>query len=150
MRWSATTTSMCLVALLLSPSGAYAYREVFADGTLMIDEELITPENDRNTTGKPVYVHLPSLALGNGSSIGSLAVVEGDIDFDPDVDGADFLVWQRGGSPDSLSATELANWQATYGAVVPRRGNSSGISEPPMVVLGCVALFAITGSLRRS
>ena len=31
------------------------------------------------------------------------------------VDGTDFLIWQRGGSPDSLSASDLAAWQANYG-----------------------------------
>jgi autotransporter-associated beta strand protein len=31
------------------------------------------------------------------------------------VDGNDFLVWQRGGSPNPLSAQDLARWKATYG-----------------------------------
>lgn len=32
-----------------------------------------------------------------------------------DVDGDDFLLWQRGGSPTSLSAGELGTWKANYG-----------------------------------
>jgi hypothetical protein len=39
----------------------------------------------------------------------------GDFDFDDDVDGYDFLIWQRGGSPNSLSTSDLADWQANYG-----------------------------------
>jgi len=39
----------------------------------------------------------------------------GDFDNDGDVDGRDFLIWQRGGSPDPLSAGDLADWQANYG-----------------------------------
>src|SRR5262245_39274161 len=39
----------------------------------------------------------------------------GDFDGDGDVDGRDFLVWQRGGSPNPLSAGDLAQWQANYG-----------------------------------
>ncbi len=39
----------------------------------------------------------------------------GDFDRDGDVDGGDFLVWQQGGSSDSLSATDLALWQDNYG-----------------------------------
>jgi hypothetical protein len=39
----------------------------------------------------------------------------GDFDSDGDVDGRDFLVWQRGGSPAPLSSTDLAAWQNNYG-----------------------------------
>ncbi len=39
----------------------------------------------------------------------------GDFDDDGDVDGQDFLVWQRGGSPSVLSAGDLATWQGAYG-----------------------------------
>jgi hypothetical protein len=38
----------------------------------------------------------------------------GDFDEDGDVDGADFLIWQRGGSPTPLSAGDLTNWQNNY------------------------------------
>jgi hypothetical protein len=39
----------------------------------------------------------------------------GDFDGDGDVDGNDFLVWQRGGSPNPLSAGDLALWQSQFG-----------------------------------
>jgi hypothetical protein len=39
----------------------------------------------------------------------------GDFDEDGDVDGRDFLDWQRGGSPSPLSASDLADWQNNYG-----------------------------------
>lgn len=38
-----------------------------------------------------------------------------DFDGDGDVDGQDFLAWQRGGSPNALSAADLALWQEQYG-----------------------------------
>lgn len=41
--------------------------------------------------------------------------ITGDFDNDGDVDGRDFLAWQRGDSPDSLSAGDLADWQGNYG-----------------------------------
>ncbi len=44
------------------------------------------------------------------------ASVPGDFEFDGDVDGNDFLVWQRGGSPNPLSASDLAGWRATFGS----------------------------------
>lgn len=49
--------------------------------------------------------------LDNFQSTGGLA---GDFDADGDVDGRDFLIWQRGGSPTPLSATDLAAWQSGY------------------------------------
>lgn len=48
----------------------------------------------------------------------------GDFDGDGDVDGRDFLVWQRGESPKPLSASDLADWQTNYGI-----DNSSQVSS---------------------
>jgi hypothetical protein len=66
---------------------------------------------------------LPTLASGlawdidyDSNSV-SLTVVEpisGDFDFDGDVDGRDFLAWQRGDSPDPFSASDLVIWQTEY------------------------------------
>ena len=39
----------------------------------------------------------------------------GDFDADGDVDGRDFLVWQRGGSRTPLSTADLEDWQDHYG-----------------------------------
>jgi hypothetical protein len=50
----------------------------------------------------------------------------GDFDKDGDVDGRDFLVWQRGGSPMPLSAGDLATWKANYG-----NGTLSAVSAVP-------------------
>jgi T5SS/PEP-CTERM-associated repeat protein len=44
-----------------------------------------------------------------------LVSTSGDFDHDGDVDGNDFLVWQRGGSPTPRSAGDLAAWRANYG-----------------------------------
>jgi hypothetical protein len=41
----------------------------------------------------------------------------GDFDFDGTCDGADFLAWQRGESPYPLSSSDLAEWQAEFGAM---------------------------------
>jgi hypothetical protein len=38
-----------------------------------------------------------------------------DFDLDGDIDGADFLKWQRGESPGGGSQTELSAWEANYG-----------------------------------
>ncbi len=46
----------------------------------------------------------------------SPTITPGDYDEDDDVDGVDFLQWQRGQSPNPLSAGDLADWQTNYGA----------------------------------
>ena len=51
----------------------------------------------------------------------------GDFDGDLDVDGADFLRWQRGLSFSPLSGSDLAVWQANYGTMAAA---ASAIPEP--------------------
>jgi T5SS/PEP-CTERM-associated repeat protein len=65
----------------------------------------------------------------------------GDFDFDGDVDGRDFLIWQRGESPNPLSATDLAAWQANYGAA-PLVASMAAVPEPGclVIMLGLVLL----------
>jgi hypothetical protein len=61
----------------------------------------------------------------NGADMGAFEVqtaLWADFDLDGDVDGGDFLAWQRGLSPQPLSTADLALWQAGYGqttAAVP-------------------------------
>jgi len=60
-----------------------------------------------------VKVALRDLPPGSAPPTGNLLPASGDFDLDNDVDGADFLAWQRGlGSP-----AELALWQANFGSV---------------------------------
>ena len=70
---------------------------------------------------------------------GSNAVEEnGDFDNDGDVDGRDFLVWQRGGSPNPLSAGDLALWQAEYG-----NGTLAAVAsvpEPSSILLAAMGI----------
>ncbi len=67
----------------------------------------------------------------------------GDFDADDDVDGRDFLVWQRGGSPTALSATDLTAWQTNYGAPLVA---IQAVPEPSSV---CLALLGLAAVLRR-
>lgn len=69
----------------------------------------------------------PTLLQGNGHSltkVGDGAVnfvnaddgtLGGDFNGDGATDGADFLAWQRGESPNPGSASDLAEWEADYG-----------------------------------
>jgi hypothetical protein len=68
---------------------------------------------------------------------------DGDFDFDGDVDGRDFLVWQRGGSPNPLSAEDLADWQGSYDA--GSLASSRAVPEPTSLTtlsLGLVLFMA--------
>ncbi len=66
-----------------------------------------------------------------------------DFDGDGDVDGRDFLFWQRGDSPNELSSEDLALWQAQYGTGSLVAG--IGVPEPSSLLL---ALFGLA-CLRR-
>ena len=51
----------------------------------------------------------------SGSAYLFTSGITGDFDLDGDVDGYNFLKWQRGESPNPLSQSDLADWEANYG-----------------------------------
>jgi len=68
----------------------------------------------------------------------------GDFNGDLFVDGLDFLQWQRGDSPNSFSASDLAIWEANFGTTVPLSAISTAVPEPAtgiMLLFGTFALF---------
>jgi hypothetical protein len=77
----------------------------------------------------------------------STAGLDGDFDNDGDVDGRDFLRWQRGQSPNPLSASDLAAWKANYGAS-SITAVVTAVPEPNVVVLVTCGLLVVVG--RRS
>jgi autotransporter-associated beta strand protein len=114
-----------------------------------------------STTGTFDALQLPSLGGGLGwntsqlYTTGVLSVgtgTSGDFDFDGDVDGRDFLAWQRGGSPNGtpggpVSASDLADWQANYG--LPLTAVSTAVPEPGGMALLVSGLLAGLGSRGR-
>lgn len=63
----------------------------------------------------------------------------GDFDGDGDVDGNDFLEWQRGNSPAPLSSGDLGDWQANYGN--PLVAASQAVPEPStLAIVGFLAI----------
>lgn len=83
--------------------------------------------------------------------------ISADFDGDLDVDGADFLVWQRGfgltgqtnnsnGDADgngTVNSLDLAEWQNQYGAGTPLASNATAIPEPISSSLLAIALVAL-------
>lgn len=94
-------------------------------------------------------VNLPALFGGNflrlvyGETLVALEVVarlDGDFNGDGDVDGADFLVWQR-----TPGVGNLADWQANFGNAA--NANSTTVPEPASICL-VGTLFVITCTRR--
>jgi hypothetical protein len=75
---------------------------------------------------------------GDGNDVTLLSALPGDFDLDGDVDGSDFLKWQRGESPRPSSAADLADWEANYG-FPPLTAVSTAVPEPA----SCVLLLAV-------
>ena len=71
--------------------------------------------------------------------------LEGDFDIDGDIDGFDFLKWQRGESPNPLSAEDLAVWQENFGSVASSAlATPTGVPEPAtgiILMLGMAAML---------
>ncbi|QDS98479.1 family 16 glycosylhydrolase [Adhaeretor mobilis] len=72
--------------------------------------------------------------------------VTGDFDNDGDVDGADFLEWQRSiGTPTALSA-----WQAEYGDGGPSVASAANVPEPSTLGMSSLALLVCLSGAGRS
>jgi T5SS/PEP-CTERM-associated repeat protein len=70
---------------------------------------------------------------------GFVPKINGDFDFDGDVDGNDFLIWQRGDSPTPLSATDLAAWRTNFG----RTGAAAASRDVPEPSGGALLLSGL-------
>jgi hypothetical protein len=65
------------------------------------------------------------------------------------VDGLDFLLWQRGGSPSPLSPGDLALWQSDYGMTFPLAAAATAtVPEPAGLTLLLVGLVGFMGRFR--
>ncbi len=69
-----------------------------------------------------------------------LSVVTGDFDADGDVDGFDFLKWQRGESPNPLSQDDLAAWETNYDSNALQAAVSV-VPEPGSLLLALLCLL---------
>ena len=73
----------------------------------------------------------------------------GDFDLDYDVDGADVLLWQRGGSPNPLSGSDLTKWTTNFGTIIPPATTAATtIPEPNTGILLLLGLASLLGGKR--
>lgn len=70
----------------------------------------------------------------------------GDYNDDSKVDGNDFLVWQRGGSPNPYSVGDLNDWKANFGA----GGGVAAVPEPAALLLASGVFSMIVLRRRQS
>ncbi|MBL9165702.1 MAG: hypothetical protein JNL18_23465 [Planctomycetaceae bacterium] len=69
--------------------------------------------------------------------------IQGDFNASGLVDGADFLLWQRGGSPNPLSSGDLALWKSNFGASLSATSTTSAIPEPRSLLLAAMTCIVI-------
>lgn len=74
-------------------------------------------------------------------------ILPGDFDEDGDVDGNDFLTWQRGGSFTPLSGTDLADWQNNY-SNSPIMVSTAAVPEPSIGGLVGMLVISLLGHRR--
>lgn len=86
---------------------------------------------------------------GQGCLLRLSETLLGDFDNDGDVDGTDFLAWQRGGSPEPLSNNDFAFWKASYGAAVEVVVPSGVVPEPGCSVMLVLGWSSIASRLSR-
>lgn len=72
--------------------------------------------------------------------------VPGDFDGDGDVDGRDFLIWQRGGTTPALDPGLLAEWQNAY---VGQLSAINSVPEPSALLLAMLGLPCLMSRGRR-
>ncbi len=97
--------------------------------------------------GSPGTLNLANIA---GNQFVSIPVPSGDFDDDGDVDGRDFLVWQRGGSSSPLSPADLALWQEQYGAAEGQVSSAVAVPEPEGISLFFLGLLVLLGIFRHN
>lgn len=128
--------------------------------TLIFDLEAFAdynnPGNTLANTGLLVDTNQLGIFLGTATNDGAIYQIDnfrlltevvdsmpGDFNKDGQVDGRDFLVWQRGGSPNPQSAGDLAEWQAAYGGGGNLSAVTAAVPEPSSALLIAVSLLAL-------
>lgn len=96
-----------------------------------------------------------SLAVVNGAGFQTLQATflglpmkPGDFNHDGVVDGADFLAWQRGGSPNPMSSADLTIWKNNFGAASV--GAAGAVPEPTAIAMLLTSVAALAASRSRS
>ncbi len=74
------------------------------------------------------------------TALSTITLIPGDFNNDGNVDGTDFLLWQRGESPNPLSPSDLVDWQTNYGLVASSSTLARQTPEPTTIILMALAI----------
>ena len=113
-------------------------------------------DGDRLTTGDDflTWQRLDRTTAGLltwSSGFGAPALWEGDFTADGRVSGDDFLWWQRGQSPNPLLASDLLDWQQTFGLTGGATADITALSvAEPVAIAQWVCCLAAIHLLRAS
>ena len=126
----------------IDPLGVEAFLLAGIDETELIDSG--------NNANPPLVfgATFTDAGIANFVSIPLFEVQPGDFDQDTDIDGNDFLEWQRGASPNALSQTDLNDWQVGFGEMLNPVEAAVSIPEPSTLLLAGLAGVLLFG-LRR-
>jgi hypothetical protein len=131
-RWDSTTGEFA--------DGSTTIREAFVNLVMQYGVPVSTSGGvDQAFLGQSPAVDILGNARGASPDVGAFEIVSddfGDFDSDGDVDGRDFLVWQR-----NPSIGNLVDWQANYGAGA--LSANVAVPEPSsfvLVLMGCCPL----------
>jgi len=137
--------------LILGASGNFFFGRQYYDGFLdefaVYDYRLDDPNNDGDESDSRIAAHFAELDLFAG--------IDGGFDSDSDVDGADFLSWQRGESSGrlvngDLNPAELADWQANFGQdTASASAAAASVPEPASLLLMAAGAMMMTLGRRR-
>jgi len=132
----ALATSLYLRARGVSPLDVLPAGSTDDDYNFYVDHLTVTVTSDNPLAS----ITLPSLR--------TTLVNDADFDGDGDVDGGDFLVWQRGfGTTGNFDAADLSLWEAQYGsgatALSASASSSTGVPEPSTMVLAGLLLVTM-------
>lgn len=124
--------------------------EINADGILQFNnaqesvsmvESLITGGVISTSGAEQLVVEVVDVDGTDFTQVSVLSAgLTGDFDGDDDVDGSDFLAWQRG-FPGTFGPSDLTDWQNNYGPTPPITA-IQGVPEPASLVLTLLALIA--------
>jgi len=119
---------------------------------LYVDQLTVTSGSTLDLSGLNLYYKggaIDGTILGGSPTLVDVSALPGDFDGDGVVDGVDFLLWQRGESPNPLSQSDLEEWEANFGKV-PQAITVVAVPEPASYFLLIAAALLVVGSARHT